>query len=116
MRPARPARSLRRVVGSLGLAGSIAVLAAGPALASHTHVRILGNGSCVILAPDSGEEAVQLPFADSFAPDRQHPLHVLVHFGMAGMGPDGSMRVWVQGSAGDLANCDGYVNLAADDD
>lgn len=116
MRPARPARTIRRVAGALGLAGSIAILAAGPALASHTHVRILGNGSCVILAPDSGEEAVQLPFADGFAANRQHPLHVLVHLGQAGMGPDGSMRVWVQGSAGDLASCDGYVNAAADNE
>jgi hypothetical protein len=110
----RPRHTVRRLVGAIGLVAALAVATTGATLASHTHVRILGNGQCVILAPDSGEEAVQLPFADEFAPDRQHPLHVLVHFGMAGMGPDGEMRVWVQGTAGDLANCDGYVNAAAD--
>jgi hypothetical protein len=105
---------MRRLVLALGLAGALAVATAGSTLASHTHVRILGNGQCVILAPDSGEEAVQLPFADGFVAGRQHPLHVLVHLGQAGTGPDGEMRVWVQGSAGDLASCQGYVNAAAD--
>lgn len=107
-------RPIRRLTVTAGLVATLAIATTGATLASHTHVRILGNGQCVILAPDSGEEAVQLPFADGFAPDRQHPLHVLVHFGHAGMAPDGSMRVWVQGSPGDLANCDGYVNASAD--
>lgn len=105
---------MRRLILALGLAGALVAVTGGSALASHTHVRILGNGQCVILAPDAGEEAVQLPFADGFAADRQHPLHALVHLGTAGTSPDGEMRVWVQGSAGDLANCDGYVNAAAD--
>lgn len=92
------------------LAGTLLALAtAGTVAAGHSHVRALGNGDCVILAPDAGEESVQLPFADAFPPDRQHPLHVLVHLGTAGDG-----KVWVQGTAGDLANCEGYVNAAAD--
>lgn len=63
----------------------------------------------MILAPDAGEESVQLPFADDFAPDRRHPLHVLVH-----LGPAGHDRIRVQGSPGDFANCAGYVNTNAD--
>lgn len=93
------------------LAGTLLALAmAGSVAASHSHVRELGNGKCVILAPDAGEESVQLPFADGFAANRRHPLHVLVHLGTAGHG-----KVWIQGSAGDLANCTlGYVNAMAD--
>jgi hypothetical protein len=105
---------MRRPALALVAAGLLALVAVGPAAASHTHVRMLGNGDCVIVAPDAGEEAVQLPFATEFAADRQHPLHVLVHLGTAGTGPDGMMRVWVQGLAGDLAACAGYVNVAAD--
>ena len=38
-------------------------LAATPALASHSHVRLLGNGQCVVLAESAGEDDVVLPLA-----------------------------------------------------
>ncbi len=74
-----------------------------PAAAGHTHVRMTGNGSCVILAANGGEKYVDLPG------ERTHPLHSNVHKGQAGM-RQGQDVVWVLGSAGDLGNCDGYVN------
>jgi hypothetical protein len=99
----------RRALSLTLVTGALLATSALPASASHTHVRLLGNGQCVVLAADSGEAAVQLPHADEFAPDRRHPLHVNVHLGTAGM-RQGEHVVWVQGSPGDLANCDGYVN------
>ena len=68
-------------------------LAATPALASHHHVMAVGDGQCVILAAHGGEEDVELPQAVfdnnpnvdiTAAPDRLHPLHVLVHKGVPG--------------------------------
>ena len=88
---------------------AIVLTTALPASASHTHVRLLGNGQCVVLAPGSGEASVQLPHAGEFAADRRHPLHVNVHLGSPGIRKGGSV-VWVQGSAGDLENCSGYTN------
>ena len=86
----------------------LSLLVAGTVAADHSHVRELGNGRCVILAPDAGEESVQLPFAGG-AENRRHPLHVLVH-----LGPAGSGVIWVQGSDGDRDNCGSYVNRSAD--
>ena len=91
-------------------------LTAGPASATHTHVRVLGSGQCVILAESGGEDRVDLPdavFAHNpqvdatvvYRDGRQHPLHVLVHIAGAGSG-----ELYVQGSAADLTNCSGYVN------
>ncbi len=97
-------RALR--IGLLMLAMMVSAL---PASASHTHVRMTGNGACVILAANGGEHDVQLPHAEEFAENRRHPLHVNVHLGEPGS-RRGEAVVWVQGSAGDLANCDGYVN------
>jgi hypothetical protein len=104
-----------RFLTALALAGVLALSTASAALASHTHVKVLGNGQCVIIAPDGGETWVDLPdsvFSNNpnvvpgaYAPDRQHPMHVLVHIAGAGNG-----MVFVQGSAGDLANCAGYAN------
>jgi hypothetical protein len=91
------------------LAAFVFVAAALPASATHTHVRMTGNGACVILAANGGEHDVQLPHADGFAENRRHPLHVNVHLGEPGS-RRGETVVWVQGSAGDLANCVGYVN------
>ena len=74
-------------------AALLLALAATPAFASHTHVMALGNGQCVLLAANGGEEDVTLPMAVfehnpnvDIAPtaDRLHPLHVLVHQGRPG--------------------------------
>ena len=107
---------MARSAGRAVLLATLLVLAlASPALASHVHVRVLGNGQSVILAAGGGETWVTLPdavfennpnvVAGAYAADRRHPLHVLVHLAGAGGG-----MVYVLGSPGDLANCNGYVN------
>lgn len=88
---------------------ALLMLAALPAGATHTHVRATGNDACVILGGNGHEAEVELPHADAFAEGRRHPLHVNVHLGEAGS-RGGETVVWVQGTAGDLENCDGYVN------
>lgn len=84
---------MKRLVVPAFAAGLLLALAATPALASHTHVMALGNGQCVLLAASGGEEDVTLPMAVfdhnpnvdiAPAPDRLHPLHVLVHKGVPG--------------------------------
>ncbi len=100
---------MRRTLISLALAGALVLGGAAPALADHTLVRMTGNGSCVILAAGGGEKYVALPHAEEFPDSRRHPLHINVHLGRAGS-RHGEALVWVLGSAGDLANCDGYVN------
>lgn len=80
---------------------------AAPALA-HDHVRMTGNGSCVILAQNGGEKDVVLPHAESYDVGKQHPLHVNVHLG-APRTRNGVTVMWVLGPDSD-ANCDGYVN------
>lgn len=98
-------RALRNAV----VVALMVMLGASPALATHTHVRATGNGACVVLGGNGHEHDVELPHADEFTEGRRHPLHVNVHLGRAG-DRKGSAVVWVLGSAGDLANCDGYVN------
>jgi hypothetical protein len=75
------------------IAGALLALSATPALANHKHVMQVGNGQCVILAANGGEDEVELPLAVfehnpnvtiAPAPDRLHPLHVLVHKGVPG--------------------------------
>ncbi|WP_153396467.1 hypothetical protein [Ornithinicoccus halotolerans] len=100
----------RRLLAASCLAGLAVVGAAGTAMADHTHVLLLGNGQCAVLSQHGGEKYVQLPHADEFAANRQHPLHVNVHLGEPGQRPDGRHVIFVKGSADDLANCDGYVN------
>jgi hypothetical protein len=63
---------------------ALLVANAMPAQADHVHFRVLGDGECVLLAPDGGEKYVQLPHADEFPENRQHPLHVNVHLGQPG--------------------------------
>jgi len=74
----------------LTAAAVVALLGANavPAQADHVHFRDLGGGQCVLLAPDGGEKYVQLPHADDFPANRQHPLHVNVHLGEPGAGGD----------------------------
>jgi len=74
----------RRLLLVFPLAFVALVAGAIPAAADHTHFRVVGNGECVLLAPDGGEKYVQLPHADAYAPNRQHPLHVNVHLGQPG--------------------------------
>jgi hypothetical protein len=84
---------VRRLALALAAAAAIVAAAAAPVAASHTHVMVLGNGQCVLLADGAGEEDVVLPLAVfeqnpnvTIAPTagRMHPLHVLVHLGEAG--------------------------------
>lgn len=105
----------RRFLAACFVANVLILTLATTALASHLHVRVLGNGDCVILAPDGRERWVSLPAAvfdrnpnvvdTTYADDRLHPLHVLVHIAGAGNG-----TVHVLGSPGDLASCAAYVN------
>jgi hypothetical protein len=75
---------LRRALLIVPLAAAAVLLPASPAVADHTHFRVLGSGECVLLAPDGGEKYVQLPHAEGYAANRQHPLHVNVHLGQPG--------------------------------
>lgn len=104
---------IKRLSTALLLAGTLALSVSATALGSHVHVRELGNGECVILASAGGEKHVTLPNSvfdrnpnispGSYAPDKQHPLHVLVHLAGAGSG-----KVHVYGSPSDT--CTRYVN------
>lgn len=67
-----------RNVMVLATAILLAIGLALPAAAAHTHVRLLGNGQCVILAQNGGEKYVDLPG------ERTHPLHSNVHKGEPG--------------------------------
>jgi len=106
------------------LAVVLALVGASAARADHTHVLILPNGKCAILAAKGNEKYVILPevlFANNPNADadddagglgnlplnRRHPLHVLVHLGVPGA--DG--RIAVLGSAQDPCAASGnYVN------
>ena len=94
----------------------------GPA--DHTHVLILPNGKCAILAAAGNEKYLILPSVlfdnnpnvdaddaagglDGLPLNRRHPLHVLVHLGVPGA--DGEIAV--MGSAQDPCAATGdYVN------
>jgi hypothetical protein len=93
---------------------------AGVASADHTHVLILPNGKCAILAQKGSEKYVILPSvllannpnadaddAGELPLNRRHPLHVLVHLGVPGADGD----IAVMGSPEDpCAGTDNYVN------
>ena len=106
---------LNKVRHAMLLGAGLTLAVAGTVSAGHTHVRTLGNGQCVIIAEKGGEEDVNLPDAvfarnpkvvpGTYAENRQHPLHVLVHLPGSGSGD-----LYVMGSPGALANCNGYVN------
>jgi len=99
-----------------GLACAVPLAGAGAAQASHTHAKVVGNGQCVVLAENAGEEDATLPAAVfqhnpnvTVAPasGRNHPLHVLVHKGT----PGESGGYYVLGSPDGNAACSaGYVN------
>lgn len=98
---------MRRVARFAITATGVLALAL-PAAAAHTHVMQTGNGACVVLAANGGEQDVQLPHAEG-AENRRHPLHVNVHLGEPGV-RHGEAVIWVAGSPGDTDNCSGYVN------
>jgi hypothetical protein len=84
---------VKRLVGLVLGAAVLLALAASPVFASHAHVMAIGNGQCVLLAANGGEEDVTLPLSVfehnpnvDIAPaaNRLHPLHVLVHQGRPG--------------------------------
>ncbi|OGO54260.1 MAG: hypothetical protein A2V85_17280 [Chloroflexi bacterium RBG_16_72_14] len=107
---------MKRPIAAVLGAAAILALAAAPVSASHTHVMALGNGQCVLLAYEAGEESVVLPLSVfennpnvTIAPTagRMHPLHVLVHLGEAGT----HHQIAVAGSAAAAALCTaGIVN------
>ncbi len=108
---------MNRLVRVALIASGLLALSAAPALASHSHVMQLGNGQCVILAQNGGEEDVVLPLAvfehnpnvdiGSTDTTRMHPLHVLVHKGV----PGDHNRMEVAGSGPANAMCAaGIVN------
>jgi hypothetical protein len=106
------------------LAVLFALAGAGVARADHTHVLILPNGKCAILAAAGNEKYQILPAVlfsnnpnadaddaagglDNLPLNRRHPLHVLVHLGVPGADGD----IAVMGSAQDPCAATGdYVN------
>jgi hypothetical protein len=106
------------------MAALVALAGASVARADHTHVLILPNGKCAILAAGGNEKYAILPtvlFAnnpnvdaddaagglDNLPLNRRHPLHVLVHLGVPGADGD----IAVKGSAQDPCAATGdYVN------
>ena len=113
---------MRRLLVSI-MATAFVLAGASVARADHTHVLILPNGSCAILAAEGEEKYVILPevlFANNPNADaddatgleglplnRRHPLHVLVHLGVPGADGD----IAVMGSAQDPCAATGdYVN------
>lgn len=107
--------TVRAGVLAAGIGGAVLALPA-PAMADHTHVMVLGNGQCVVMAENAGEEAVALPLAVfeknpnvDISPTalRMHPLHVLVHQGR----PGENNALYVYGTpAADAACAAGIVN------
>jgi len=106
----------RKLFLSAVAALAISAVAAVPAMATHSHAMLVGNGRCVVLAEDAGEENVALPgsvFESNPNVDidpaatRMHPLHVLVHQGTAG--EQNSIQVYGTPAA-DAMCFDGYVN------
>jgi hypothetical protein len=114
---------MRRLL-TVGLATVFVLVAAQVARADHTHVLILPNGNCAILAESGNEKytiLVDTLFANNPNVDadddagglenlplnRRHPLHVLVHLGVPGADGD----IVVMGSAADpCATTGNYVN------
>src|SRR5918995_340711 len=114
---------MRWVLGC-GVAAVFLLAGASAARADHTHVLILPNGNCAILAEAGNEKYQILPdvlFAnnpnvdaddaagglDGLPLNRRHPLHVLVHLGVPGADGD----IVVMGSAQDPCAATGnYVN------
>jgi hypothetical protein len=114
---------MRRVLVAV-MAAVVMLAGASVARADHTHVLILPNGKCAILAAAGNEKYQILPSVlfsnnpnvdaddaagglDGLPLNRRHPLHVLVHLGVPGADGD----IAVMGSAQDPCAATGeYVN------
>ena len=114
---------MRRVL-IVSIATLFLLAGAGVARADHTHVLILPNGKCAILAAEGNEKYLILPTVlfnnnpnvdaddavgglEGLPLNRRHPLHVLVHLGVPGADGD----IAVMGSAQDpCATTGDYVN------
>jgi hypothetical protein len=114
---------MRRVLVA-GIGAVVMLAGASVASANHTHVLILPNGKCAILAANGSEKYQILPAVlfsnnpnvdaddavgglDNLPLNRRHPLHVLVHLGVPGADGD----IAVKGSAQDPCAATGdYVN------
>jgi hypothetical protein len=115
--------AMRRVL-VIGMATLFLFAGAGVARADHTHVLVLPNGKCAILAAEGNEKYLILPEVlftnnpnvdaddavgglDNLPLNRRHPLHVLVHLGVPGADGD----IAVMGSPQDpCAATSNYVN------
>jgi hypothetical protein len=115
--------AMRRVLVAV-IAAVVMLAGASVARADHTHVLILPNGKCAILAAAGNEKYQILPAVlfsnnpnvdaddaagglDNLPLNRRHPLHVLVHLGVPGADGD----IAVMGSAQDPCAATGdYVN------
>ena len=97
-------KKMGAVLASMAIVGSTVALTAGTAGATHTHVRHVGNGSCVVLGGEGHEDEVVLPdgVAAAFPATRQHPLHVLVHMGEPGQ--HGTIQVLGSDTCTDFVN------------
>lgn len=114
-------KTVRFAVPAAAASALLLLGAAGPAQADHTHVKVVGNGGCIVVAEGSGESEVDLPSA-VFPTDGNggnpnvdipeadgltHPLHLLVHRGV----PGDHLSLYVLGSPAALAACPGeFVN------
>ena len=114
---------MRRALVS-GVVAVCFLAGASVARADHTHVLVLPNGNCAVLAAGGNEKYQVLPDVlfsnnpnvdaddavgglDGLALNRRHPLHVLVHLGVPGADGD----IAVMGSAQDpCAATENYVN------
>ena len=65
-------RHIRIALTAAALGPALIMAAASPAAADHVHFRVLGTEQCVLLAPDGGEQHVQLPHAEG-PENRRHP-------------------------------------------
>jgi len=96
-----------------GLASLVLLGAAGGvASADHLHSKQVGNGSCVVVAQNGGENHVILPDQNPHITDqpenRRHPLHVLVHLGAPGQ----HFAIGVHGTVTDPCGGGGdYLNV-----
>jgi len=113
-----------RIGVTIVLVTTFLLVGTGVSRADHTHVLILPNGKCAILAAQGNEKYQILPDVlfsnnpnvdaddavgglDNLPLNRRHPLHVLVHLGVPGADGD----IAVMGSAADPCAITGdYVN------